>query len=132
MEDLMKALASAAAKSSNGNSDDGMSEEQRVTRMREYAAHLFEKHEFTPGQILRHKLGSDATMKDSTLPHVFIRYLDKPFEVSSRNVSEITDYFSSAAALRADCVLGVYRDGNFVEWVQSSMHWEPHPGHKAH
>lgn len=125
MSSLLEALAQGIAKAEAEKSREPLDAKQQVAELREFFAARTVKHDFTPGQILRHKMPSTATIKFAGQPHMFLEYLKVPIDAAAR--AEFGDLDDTHVTNVYDCKVAV-RTGQFVAtFLSQSWMWEPHP-----
>jgi len=106
--------------------DRGMTDEQVVNRLREAHARLQEENTFTPGQIVRLKLGRHSTLRSADAPVIYVGELDKTV-VGTDYVSEPSDLTHHHITQKADIIVAAWQGDTFVEFPTWSRDFEPHP-----
>jgi hypothetical protein len=125
MSSLLEALAQSIAKAEAEKSREPMGAKQQVAELREFFAARTVKHDFTPGQILRHKMPATATIKFADQPHIFLEYLEVPFDAAER--AEFDDLDDTHVTNVYDCKVAVRTERFVVTFLSQSWMWEPHP-----
>lgn len=113
------------AMTDNEDEGPGLTDEQVVTRLREVLAKRQKFHDFTEGQVLRHKYPSLACTRDAAVPHIFVEWIE-PIHGTDL-MREPSDIGGMASALVADCRVLTISHGTAHYWLTDSADWEPHP-----
>jgi hypothetical protein len=128
--DMEQMLRKAAGLDDDG---DKLTDRQTVSILRKVMeARYAPKTEFKMGEVIVHKYPDRASVKQAERPHIFIRYLEKPFRpIENSQMWDARELYSQASTFEADCIYARISSGTYCEFMGDSRDWMHHPDFTA-
>jgi len=124
--DLIKS-AMDEADETKSKSEEGPTDLQVITRLKDVFDNLQEEHRFTPGQVLMHKYPKSCILTSMKLPVVFLEYLPEARDMLDY-IRTPNDLGYPSSGMVVDARVLVYSDGRMYAMAVDSREFKPHEG----